>query len=202
MNDSSLPLEAITQRIYVLRHQKVILDSDLAVLYGVATKRFNEQVKRNLARFPDDFMFQISGEEFAGLRSQIATSNLQPGARGGRRYLPFAFTEHGAIMAAMILNSSRAMQVSVYVVRAFVRLRELVSSNTELALRVDELESRAELMALKHASFERDTRVQLKQIFDAIRELMATPAPPAKRPIGFVTPEDTASEAQRPRKSD
>ncbi len=160
-----------------------------AALYDVPTKRFNEQVKRKMARFPADFMFQLSGEEFAALRSQLATSNAQAAGRGGRRYLPFAFTEHGAIMAATILNSQRATQVSVYVVRAFVQLRERIVANKELALRLDDLESKIELMTLKHDTFEHNTRVQLKRLADAIRELMAPPMPAEKRPIGFVTPE-------------
>lgn len=194
MSDDLLPLESITQRIAILRGQKILLDADLAQLYGVPTKRFNEQVKRNLERFPADFMFQVTEEEFAALRSHFATSNGQPAGRGGRRYLPFAFTEHGAIMAATILNSPRAIQVSVYVVRAFVQLRELIVSNKELALRLDDLENKTELMSLKHDTFEHNTRVQLKQIFDALRDLMAPAEPTQKRPIGFVTPEDTPSK--------
>jgi hypothetical protein len=189
----SLPLEAITQRIVILRGQKVLLDSDLAALYDVPTKRFNEQVKRNPERFPEDFMFQLTQEEFDFLRSQFATSNT---GRGGRRYLPYAFTEHGAIMAATILNSPRATQVSVYVVRAFVTLREMIASNRELAQRLDELESKADLMDVKHDTFARNTRLQLKQVFDAIRELMTEPAPEPtkKRSIGFVTPEDKSNK--------
>lgn len=194
MSDAMLPLETITRHIYVLRGQKVLLDADLAALYGVSIKRFNEQVKRNMARFPSDFMFQLSEDEFAALRSQFATSNGQGAGRGGRRYAPFAFTEHGAIMAATILNSPRATQVSVYVVRAFVLLRELIVSNKELASRLDDLESKTEMMSLKADTFEHNTRLQLKQLFDAIRELMAPPEPAAKRPIGFVTPEQTPTK--------
>jgi hypothetical protein len=145
----------------------------------------NEQVRRNLQRFPDDFMFEVSEGKFANLKSHFATSSW-----GGRRKLPLAFTEHGAIMAATVLKSARAVEVSVYVVRAFVQLRELVVSNKELALRLDDLESKAELMSLKHNAFEHNTRLQLKQIFDAIRELMAAPEPVPKRPIRFVTPDD------------
>jgi hypothetical protein len=182
-----LPLGAITHRIVVVRGQKVLLDSDLAALYDVGTKRFNEAVKRNLARFPADFMFQLSAEEFAALRSQFATSNA-PG-RGGRRYLPRAFTEHGAIMAASVLNSPRAIEVSMYVVRAFVRLRELAATHQDLAKRLDALQEKTELLAMQHETFSRNTRVQLKQVFDALRELMTPPEPP-KRPIGFVAPEE------------
>jgi hypothetical protein len=183
-----LPLEAITQRIVVLREQKVLIDSDLAALYGVETRRLNEQVRRNRARFPEDFIFELTAEEFTNLKSQFATSSW-----GGRRKLPMAFTEHGAIMAATVLNTSRAVEVSVYVVRAFVRLRELVSSHRELAKRLDELEDKTEALAMSHDTFSRNTRNQLKQVFDALRELM-TPPEPTKRPIGFVTPEDKGSK--------
>ena len=179
-----LPLEAITQRIVVLREQKVLLDADLAALYGVETRRLNEQVRRNRARFPEDFIFELTVEEFANLKSQFATSSW-----GGRRKLPMAFTEHGAIMAATVLNTPRAVEVSVYVVRAFVRLRELVGSHRELAKRLDELEEKTEALAMSHETFSRNTRNQLKQVFDALRELMTPPDPP-KRPIGFIAPED------------
>ena len=122
-----LPLEAITQRIVVPREQKVLIDADLAALYGVETRRLNEQVRRNKARFPEDFIFELSAEEFAHLKSQFATSSW-----GGRRKLPLAFTEHGAIMAATVLNTPRAVEVSVYVVRAFVKLRELVGKHVRV----------------------------------------------------------------------
>ena len=121
-----VPTEDITRAILVLRGHRVLLDTELAALYGVTTKRFNEQVRRNRKRFPEDFTFQLSTLEAAALRSQIATSNAPPQGRGGRRYSPYAFTEHGAIMAATILNSPRAVEMSVYVVRAFVQLRELL----------------------------------------------------------------------------
>ena len=183
-----LPLESITHRILMLRGQKVLLDSDLAALYDVPTKRFNEQVKRNLERFPADFMFQLTEEEWESLRSQFAT--LKPGRGQHRKYMPYAFTEHGAIMAATILNSPRATEVSVYVVRAFVRLREVLASNAELAKRLDDLERTTEALAMQHDSFARNTRAQLKQVFDAIRELMTPPEPTKKRPIGFISGEE------------
>ncbi len=183
--------DAISLRITTVRGQRVLLDADLAALYGVETKRFNEAVKRNLAKFPSDFMFMLSAEEFSALRSQFATSNDQSPGRGGRRYLPRVFTEHGALMAATILNSPRAVEVSIYVVRAFVRLRELASTHSELAKRLDELEQKTESLAMSHDTFSRNTRNQLKQVFDALRELMVPPDPP-KRPIGFVTPEEKA----------
>jgi ORF6N domain-containing protein len=137
-------------------------------LYGVTTKRFNEQVKRNLQRFPGDFMFQITKEEFAGLRSQFATSSLV--RHGGRRHLPYVFTEHGAIMAATVLNSRRAVLMSIIVVRAFVRLQQLLQSNVHLSRKLDALERKYD------GKFE--------MVFEAIRELMAPPAPRRKR-IGF-----------------
>ena len=164
----AVPVES---RIFVLRAQKVILDSDLAELYGVPVKRLNEQVKRNRERFPQDFMFQLSAEEQESLRSQNATSK-----RGGRRYLPYAFTEHGAIMAATVLNSERAVEMSVFVVRAFVRLREMLSTNQQLAGKIDELERRLDT---------HDASIQ--ELIEAIRELMEPPAAPG-RPIGFQLP--------------
>ena len=188
-----LPLEAITHHIVVLREQKVLLDSDLAALYGVETRRLNEQVRRNRARFPKDFIFELTPEEFASLKSQSATSSW-----GGRRKLPLAFTEHGAIMTATILNSPRAVEVSVYVVRAFVRLREMAATHGDLAKRLDELEQKTEGLSMSHDTFSRNTRNQLKQVFDALRELMTPPDPP-KRPIGFVTPEDKGKKTSEAR---
>jgi hypothetical protein len=187
--------DAITLRIAAVRGQRVLLDADLAALYEVETKRFNEAVKRNLAKFPADFMFQLSADEWAALRSQSATLNTQePGGRGQhRKYLPYVFTEHGAIMAATILSSPRAVEVSVYVVRAFVRLRELAATHSDLAKRLDEIEEKTEALANKHDTFSRNTRIQLKQVVDALRELMTPPDPP-KRPIGFINPEDKGSK--------
>jgi ORF6N domain len=146
----------------------VLLDAELAALYGVNTK---EQVRRNRERFPADFMFQLTDEEHTALRSQFATLKL--GRRQHRKYLPYAFTEHGAIMAATILNSPRAVEMSVYVVRAFVRLRELLASNTALARKLDELECKYQ----HHDD-------AIKAILSAIRELMNPPRP-KHRPIGF-----------------
>jgi len=164
--------------------------------YGVETKRFNEAVKRNAEKFPADFMFQLTAEEFAALRSQFATSNKDDTqtatGRGGRRYAPRVFTEHGALMAATILNSPRAVEVSIYVVRAFVQLRELANTHQGLAKRLDALEDKTEALAMSHDTFSRNTRNQLRQIFEALRELAAPaePPPPPKRPIGFITPDD------------
>jgi len=170
-----VPVEHITQSILVLRGHRVLLDTELAVLYGVSTKRFNEQVRRNRERFPADFMFQLTDEELAALRSQIAT--LKGGRGQHRKYLPYAFTEHGAIMAATILNSPRAVEMSVYVVRAFVKLRELLSSNRELARRFAQLETRLDKKLTEHDQ-------QIAAILSAIRQLMHLPAP-KRRGIGF-----------------
>jgi hypothetical protein len=132
-----IPIQRVQSLILLIHSQKVILDSDLATLYGVTTARLNEQVKRNIERFPSDFMFRLTPEEFAALMSQFATSNV---GRGGRRKLPYAFTEHGAIMAASVLNSPQAVQTSIFVVRAFVRLRRMLASNEALAARLKRLE--------------------------------------------------------------
>lgn len=147
----------------------------------MSTKRFNEQVRRNHARFPDDFMFQLKAEELAALRSQFAT--LDGGRGQHRKYRPYAFTEHGAIMAASILNSPRAVEMSIYVVRAFVKLRELLSSNSELARRFAELEARLEKRLTEHDQ-------AIAAIVSAIRELMNPPRQ-KRRPIGFTADLDT-----------
>jgi DNA-binding XRE family transcriptional regulator len=187
--------EAITLQIATVRGQRVIVDADLATLYDVPTKRFNEAVKRNLAKFPADFMFTLSAEEFSALRSQFATSNDQTSTRGGRRYAPRVFTEHGALMAAAILNSPRAVEVSIYVVRAFVRLRELAATHRDLATRLEEIEAKTVHLSLKHDAFANITRKQLAEVFDALRQLMTPPDPP-KRSIGFVEPQDTAERTK------
>ena len=169
-NRSLAPVEAIDQRILSIRGLRVILDTDLAPIFGVPTFRLNEAIKRNRERFPEDFMFQLTQEEFASLTSQIAISKR---GRGGRRSLPHAFTEHGVLMAANVLRSDRAVRMSVHVVRAFVRLREMLASHKELAQKLAELEQRIS----KH-----DTDIQA--IVIAIRRLMAPPEPPKKR-VGF-----------------
>jgi ORF6N domain len=156
--------EAITLRIATVRGQRVLLDADLAALYDVPTKRFNEAVKRNLAKFPADFMFTLTADEWAALRSQFATLNAAGTATStGRgqhcKYLPYAFTEHGAIMAATILSSPRAIEVSVYVVRAFVRMRELAVTHSDLAKRLSELEDKTEALAYAARSAQAAYRV-------------------------------------------
>jgi hypothetical protein len=168
-----IPVQRVQSLILLIRGQKVILDADLAELYGVSTKRLNEQVRRNMERFPPDFMFQLTPKETEGLRSQIATSNVQVG-RGGRRYLPYAFTEHGAIMAASVLNSAQAIQTSIFVVRAFVRLRRMLASDEALATRLKRLEKTVGA----HSR-------QIVAIVDAIRLLMPPPEEPPKEPFGF-----------------
>jgi len=155
-----------------------MLDADLAALYGVETRRLNEQVRRNADRFPEDFVFQVTPVEFANLKSQFATSSW-----GGRRKLPLAFTEHGAIMAAMVLNSPRATEVSVYVVRAFVQLRDTLVAHKELAQRLDQLEAKIQRKLVTHDQ-------AIAGILDAIRQLMAPPPAPKRRPIGFLTPKE------------
>ncbi|WP_050463600.1 ORF6N domain-containing protein [Herbaspirillum autotrophicum] len=186
MSSELLPLETITHRIVLLRGQKVLLDADLAALYGVETRRLNEQVRRNRERFPADFIFELNAEEFSNLKSHFATSSW-----GGRRKLPLAFTEHGAIMAATVLSSPRSVEMSVYVVRAFVKLREVLASHHDLARKLEELEQTTEALALRHDTLAHNTRAQLKQVFEAIRELMEPPANSVKkRPIGFVTPDE------------
>ncbi|HSA59292.1 MAG TPA: ORF6N domain-containing protein [bacterium] len=163
---STLSVESIDRKILFLRGQKVMLDADLAALYGVPTKRLNEQIRRNPKRFPADFMFQLNIQEVTNLRSQIATSKYW----GGRRFRPYAFTEQGVAMLSSVLNSERAIEVNVEIMRAFVRLRQLLSSNKELSRRLDELEKKYD-----H---------QFKVVFDAIREMM-TPPPSGRRKIGF-----------------
>jgi len=165
-------VEDITQAILVLRGRRVLLDAELAVLYGVTTRRLNEQVRRNRKRFPDDFLFELTTEEFANLKSRFATSSW-----GGRRKRPLAFTEHGAIQAATILNSPCAVEMSVYVVRAFVKLREVLSTNRELARRFEQLESRLDSKLTEHDE-------AIAAILSAIRELMR-PRDPPRRGIGF-----------------
>jgi len=187
-------VESISLSIASLRGQRVILDADLAALYGVEIRRLNEQIKRNLERFPTDFMFRLTAEEFDSLRSQFAT--LKSGRGQHRKYLPYAFTEHGAIMAAMVLASPRAIEVSVYVVRAFVRLREAALQHKDLAERLSALEEKAESLAMQHDSLSRNTRNQLRQVFEALRELMTPPDPP-RRPIGFVHHEEKGKKESK-----
>jgi hypothetical protein len=173
------PAERIDSLILTIRGQRVMLDSDLARVYGVVTKRLKEQFRRNRERFPNDFAFQLTSQEFAILRSQFATSSLH----GGHRYPPVAFTEHGAIMLASVLNSPIAVGASVAVVRAFVRLRELAMTHKELAKRLDELEKRMD----GHDQ-------SLKHVFDALRQIMAPPS----RAIGFHVRHESSEASEIP----
>ena len=170
----------MAEEIYDLRGQRVILDVDLARIYGVETRTLNQAIKRNAERFPKDFAFQLDTEEFANLKSQIVISSS---GHGGRRSLPWAFTEHGAIMAASILNSPRALEMSVFVVRAFVRLRDLAKAHGDLAKQLAALE-------LRVTGHDED----LSQVLDALRRLIEPPGKP-RRSIGFGTePEGPAEQ--------
>lgn len=174
MNKTAIILaKRVSAKILVLRNQKIILDTDLAELYGVPVKRLNEQLKRNLKRFPPDFLFTLTRAEYQNLKSQNATSSS---AHGGRRYLPHAFTEHGAIMAATVLNSKRAIEMSIFVVRAFVGMRQALAVNRHIVSKLSELEARLD---------SHDAEIQ--DLVDAIRELMA-PLPANSRRIGFEAP--------------
>jgi hypothetical protein len=165
-----LPAGRIEERILVIRGQRVMLDADLAELYGTQTGALVRAVKRNKERFPTDFMFQLSQREYDNLRCQIGTSSQW----GGRRYAPYAFTEHGAIMAAGVLNSERAVRVSVYVVRAFVKLRQALAAHKELGRKLAALEGRLD----RHDE-------EIASLLEAIRERMAPPPAPRRGRIGF-----------------
>ncbi|MBU4257858.1 MAG: ORF6N domain-containing protein [Proteobacteria bacterium] len=176
-----VPVDQIENIILVIRGQKVILDRDLAQLYNVTTKRLNEQVRRNRSRFPDDFIFRLTAKEKAKVVANcdhLSTVKFSPS-------LPYAFTEHGAIMAASVINSPRAIASSIFVVRAFVRLRKMVETHTELLQKVGELEDRLE----SHDE-------QIQSIFEAIRQLMMPPAKPRKK-IGFGVKEKKAAYGRR-----
>lgn len=172
-----IPLERIQRAIYLLRGEKVILDRDLAILYGVTTGNLNKAVKRNHGRFPSDFMFQITTEEAANLRFQIGSSSS---GYGGRRYFPYAFTEQGVAMLSSVLRSERAVQVNIAIVRAFVQLRQVLKNHADLASKLADLERRIE---------GHDTAI--RSLFDAMRQLMnpAGPESPAKE-IGFHVKEE------------
>jgi hypothetical protein len=167
MNSPLSKIPSPQDAIIRVRGQNVMLDTDLAAVYAVTVKRLNEQVKRNKDRFPEDFVFQLTEAEWENLRSQIATSS----GHGGRRYTPFAFTEHGAIMAATVLNSPQAVAMSLVVVRAFVKLRRMALSVEALARKVNALEQKYD--------------ARFSMVFDAIRKLMTPPEPPPRGKIGF-----------------
>jgi phage regulator Rha-like protein len=169
----NLPAESIERRILLLRGQKVMLDSDLAALYGVKTKILNKAVKRNRDRFPEDFMFRLTAAEERSLRFQIGT--LKQGRGQHRKYLPFAFTEQGVAMLSSVLRSKRAIQVNIVIMRAFVKLRQMLVMHRELAKKLTEIENQLE-----------GHDVQIRSLFEVIRQLMAPPEPPRRR-IGFHT---------------
>ncbi len=173
------PIPLIESRILFIRGQKVLLDSDLAVLYEVETRRLNESVRRNRERFPEDFTFQLTREEDESLRSQIAISNE---GRGGRRYRPYAFTEQGIAMLSSVLRSKRAIQVNIVIMRTFVKLLQLLTTHEELASRLDQLEWR---------QAEQDGRVQY--VFETIQRLIEAPPDDGKKRFGFPTSEARAT---------
>jgi hypothetical protein len=169
----------IERHIHVVRHQKVLLDTDLAALYGVPTRMLVQAVKRNRARFPVDFMFQLTAGEFDGLRSQFVISSTH----GGRRYRPYAFTEHGVAMLSSVLRTRRAIQVNLAIVRAFVRLRDATIQHERLAAQIGALERKYD--------------GQFAAVFDAIRELMRPPLVPVRRRIGFAGPDPRVTPRPR-----
>lgn len=166
--DTLLPDESVISKIYLMRSQKIMLDEDLAELYQVETKRLNEQVKRNANRFPKDFMFQLSVEEFENLKSQFATSSW-----GGRRKLPFAFTEQGVSMLSGVLNSTIAIQVHIQIIRIFTKMRELILTNKEILLQLEKMEKDVTT-----------NKQDIAMIFEALKQLLHPPEKPRKR-IGF-----------------
>jgi hypothetical protein len=185
-----IPVERIETKILLVRGHKVMLDADLAELYDVPTKALNQAIRRNPERFPEDFMFQLTWEEANDLRSQSVTLNKKTGSaprsqsvtlkRGANiKYRPYVFTEQGVAMLSSVLHSQRAIVVNVEIMRAFVRLREMIATNKELAKRLDELEARIEKKLATHDQ-------AIVGILDAIRGLMTPPPPPKKRKIGFV----------------
>ena len=183
MNKTAIVLaKRVSSKILILRNQKIILDTDLAELYGVPVKRLNEQIKRNHDRFPADFLFTLTDEEYQDLRSQNATSSS---THGGRRYLPNAFTEHGAIMAATVLNSKRAIEMSIFVVRAFVQMRQDIAVNQHVVSKLSELEARLD-----------GHDAELQDLVGAIQELIS-PLPANNRRIGFETPPDAPKPQTR-----
>ena len=160
-----IPIERIASRIYLIHGEKVMFDSDLAKLYGVPTSRLNEQFKRNMDRFPEDFSFQLAAEEFKSLMSQIAISKI---GRGGRRKLPWVFTEQGVAMLSSVLRSKKAVQVNVTIMRTFVKLRQILASHKDLARKVQAHDR------------------QIATLFDAVKQLLTLPAPPKNPPIGYI----------------
>jgi hypothetical protein len=182
-HELAIPAEVIERKIYLLRGHKVMLDADLAELYEVPTKAFNQAIKRNLERFPADFMFQLSKEELENWRSQIVTSN--PAAKMGLRRRPYAFTEHGVAMLSSVLRSKRAVQMNILIIRAFVRLREILATHNDLARAIEDMQRRQE----EHGD-------QITAIVETINQLLLPEPVPAKRRIGFVPPDNEEQGSQ------
>ena len=174
-NVSLIPIEKITSKIYLIRKEKVMLDSDLAELYGVETKVLVQAVKRNIDRFPKDFMFQLTADQYKILKSQFVTSNW-----GGRRYPPFVFTEQGVAMLSGVLKSKRAIKVNIAIMRAFVDLRKFLYSNDKLAVKLNELEKETKKRFEEHQK-------QISLIFEAIKQLIKDDSKPKKQ-VGFTLP--------------
>jgi hypothetical protein len=172
----TVPVEFIERKIYLIRGHKVMLDNDLAALYQVPTKVLNQAVRRNFARFPADFMFQLTPDEDKSLRSQIVTSNI---GRGGRRYPAYAFTEHGVAMLSSVLSSKRAIELNILIIRAFVRLREYLATHKDLARKLEDVERTQQ----EHGA-------HIQQIYDYIQQLLEPAPGPPKRRIGFATPRE------------
>jgi hypothetical protein len=169
--------EAVISKIYLIRGKKVMPDEDLAEMYGVETRRLNEQIKRNIERFPKDFMFQLKAKEFANLKSQFATSRW-----GGRRSLPFAFTEHGVLMLSSILNSQTAIQVNIKIMRVYTRLREMILTNKDILLKLGQIEKKLLFQEDRSNKMEDEMEV----IFTALKQLLDPPQEPRRR-IGYKT---------------
>jgi ORF6N domain len=172
-----VPIELIASKIYLIRNTKVMLDRDLAELYGVETKRLKEQVRRNIERFPKDFMFELTKDEIKILRSQFATSSW-----GGARYLPMAFSEHGVLMLSSVLNSERAIQVNIVIMRAFVKLREMLSTHKDLKRKIESMEKKYD--------------EQFQIVFEAIKQLLTEEDKPKKK-IGFTVKEKQKAYAKK-----
>ncbi len=185
MPTTTLLAPRIESRIQIIRGQRVMVDSDLADVYGVPTKALNQAVKRNPGRFPGDFMFQLNEAE----KAEVVTNCDHLQKLKFSKVLPYAFTEHGAIQAANVLASAQAVEMGIYVVRAFVQLRQAASLHADLAQRLSQLEPTTERLEMSHDTFSSNTRAQLKRVMDTLRELMTPPteSTPPKRQIGFIT---------------
>jgi len=170
-----IPIEIIENKIYFIRNQKVMLDSDLANLYNTETRILNRDIQRNIERFPEDFMFQLTDSEWDSLKSQIGISKS---TRGGRRFNPYVFTEYGVLMLSNVLGSKKAINVSIQIVRVFTKLREMALTNKDLSQRLDELENR-------FMTYSKDTSTDIEDIFRQLKQLTEFTKPPQTKSIGF-----------------